>query len=86
MNRNDVGVREPSCGALLTQEPLACFRLLREMQWQNLDRDVTIELDVARKINDTHSASAQLPFERIFAGERGVEVEKLGRESDHASP
>ncbi len=86
MDGDDVRMGQSRSGARLTEEPFACVRLLREVRRQHLDRDVTVQLHIARKVDHAHPAAAQFPLERVLASERGLEIEKLRRASAHASP
>ena len=57
---NDVRVRELGGGARLAQKSVAHSRLPRQIGWQHLDRDFTIEIDVDRQVDDAHAAAAEL--------------------------
>src|SRR5260221_7568501 len=77
MNRNDVRMREPGGGASLLHESLARRGECCEMHRENFDRNVAIELHVAREVNDSHSAASDFALEGILSGERGLELEEF---------
>src|SRR5512144_1949322 len=70
MDRHDVRMRESRGRARLAEEPLARLRAAREVRRQHLDGDVAVELHVAREVDDSHPAAAELALQRVFAGER----------------
>jgi hypothetical protein len=82
MDRDDVRVREPGGRARLAQEALARLDR-REVRREHLDRDVAVELYVAREEDDAHAAAAELALKRILAGEGGLEVEEFGGRLRH---
>ena len=44
---------------------------------QDLDRDVAVELHVAREVDHPHAATTELALERVLTGQGGLQVEKL---------
>ena len=54
MDRDDVWVREASRRARLLHEALTRLGLVGKVGRQDLDRDVAIQLHVARKVDDSH--------------------------------
>jgi hypothetical protein len=75
---DDVRVGERGGGAGLAQEPLAEVDLVAERRWKRLDRDVSVEMDVAGQVDDSHSASPELALEEILAGEGVAEGGGVG--------
>jgi hypothetical protein len=67
-------VRKSGGSAGLLDESFAGIGEAREMRRKHLDRDVAIELDVPREVDDSHSSAAELTLEGIFSGEGGLEV------------
>jgi hypothetical protein len=53
-------------------------RVLSHVGGEHLAGHVAVELDIAREVDDPHPASAELPLERVFSGEGGLEVEEFG--------
>jgi hypothetical protein len=85
MNGHDIGMRQTGSGAGLANEPFARAWRDGQVRGQHLDGDESVELDVAREIHDAHTAAADLAFERVLAGEGGLEVEEFGVERGHVS-
>ena len=54
-----------------------------ERSRQDLDGDVTIQLHIAREVDDPHAPSAELALERVLTGQRGLQVEEVGRWVGH---
>jgi hypothetical protein len=77
MDRDDVWMRESGRGARLLHEPFARSGEAREMHREDLDGDVTIQLDVARQVDDSHSAAADLALQGILSGKCGLELEEF---------
>ncbi len=78
MNRDDVRVREAGGRAGLAHEPLTRLRCRCQVRREDLDGHVAIELHVAREVDHSHTASAELALERVFTGEGRLQVEELG--------
>ena len=78
VDRDDVRVRELGREPRLAQEPITQPRLRRPLGRQQLDRDRTIEMDLARQVDDPHAPAAEFAVERVPAGERVLELEKEG--------
>ncbi len=85
MNRHDMRMRESGGHARFAQEALARVATAHAGR-QRLDGDIAVELHVAREIHDAHAATAKLALQRVFAGERGLQVEEFagGRCHVHA--
>src|SRR6185437_15864073 len=77
VNRHDVRMRQPGGRARFAEESLARLGADGEMRREDFDGDVAVELYVAREIDDSHAAAAELSFERILAGEGGLELEEF---------
>src|SRR4051794_28065728 len=84
MDGNDVWVRESGGGARLLHESFACSRQARKMSRQDFDRDIAIELNVTREVDDAHTTAANLTLKRIFSGECGLEIEEFAGGLRHA--
>ena len=84
MNRDDVRVREAGRHARLADEPLARIRRLREMGREDLDRNVAVELHVAREVDHPHAAATELARKRILAGQGGLQIEEFERGVVHS--
>ena len=67
VDRHDVRVRQLGRGARLAQEPLANGRIGGQVGRKRLDGDGTVELEVARQVDDAHPAATDLAFERVLA-------------------
>ena len=83
MDGDDVRMREARGGPCLAKEAFTGLRTLRHVRRQHLDRDVPVELDVAREIHDAHPAAADLALERIFARQGRLQLEPFRRECVH---
>lgn len=77
VNRNYVRVGELGGRARLTEEPFPHRRVAREVQWEELDGDRSIERDVTREEHDPHAAATDFPFERETAGHGTLKRQKL---------
>jgi len=58
-----VRVRETGGHAGFSQKPVSRLRIAGEVRGQDLDRDVTIELHVAREVHHSHASAAKLALE-----------------------
>jgi hypothetical protein len=67
-------MREPTRGTRLAEKALPDDRILREVGRQRFDCHATIEPHVAREIDDSHAAAADLTLEIVLAFERGGEA------------
>ncbi len=76
-NGNDVRMGKLRRGACLAEKTVAHFRSGGEFLREDFEGHRTIELDVLGKVHHTHAAPSQLALERVFAGERLLEREKL---------
>jgi hypothetical protein len=83
MDRDDVRMREPGRGPRLLHETFARGGETREMHWQDFDGDVAIELNVAREVNDSHSAASNLALQGILSRKCGLQVEEFERGLRH---
>ena len=63
---DDVGMAEPCRHPCLTTEPLAMLVRRRELVTQHLDRDQSMEGDVAREKDDPHAAAAELAHDLVL--------------------
>jgi hypothetical protein len=77
VNRNDVGMHQLRSGASLAQESFANGRIGREMGRQQFDRDLSLQGDVTREENYSHSPAAEFPVERITAGDCRLQCEEF---------
>src|SRR5688500_8989216 len=77
MDGDDVWMRESGRGARLLHEALARSGESREMHREDLDGYVTIQLDVTRQVDDSHSAAANLALQGVLSGECGLELEEF---------
>ena len=84
MYRDDVRMREPGGGARLSEESLTKFLHAREAEREDLDRNVSVELNVAGEIHDSHPATTQLALERILAGESRLQLKEFVRRLSHS--
>ena len=48
-----------------------------EFRAQNLERDVSVVLEVMRQVHGRHAAGAELALDFVAAGQRGVEAVEL---------
>ncbi len=80
VDRDDVRVRELGRHLRLAEEALAQRGLPGHVGRQQLDRDETVQLDVARQKDDAHAAAPQLTLQRVAADHRLLEGEELGRD------
>src|ERR1041384_4294456 len=76
-DRDDVRVRESGRHTRLAQEPLTRRWHAREVRRQDLDGDVAIQLHVAREVDHSHPATAELALERVLAGQSGLQVQEF---------
>ena len=83
MDRDDVRMRKAGRRTGLSHEPLARRRVVGERSRQDLDGDVTIQLHIARKVDDPHAPSAEFALERVLTRQRGLQVEEVGRGVGH---
>ena len=60
MDRHDRGVFERGDGLSFTQEARFEARVMQQLTWQHLDRDVAVEVGVARAVDDGHAATPDL--------------------------
>jgi hypothetical protein len=72
VDRDDVRMLERGGEARLAQEPLAERYVLRQLRREQLQRDVAIEGEVARAVDDAHSAAAK-NFVEPVASELGAD-------------
>src|SRR3954464_1315522 len=78
MNRHDVRVGQPSRRSGFAQEPLAYFRIIGESLRKRLDGHEAIEADVAREVDDAHSAASDLALAVVLPGQRCLDVGRIG--------
>ena len=64
-------------------EPLARRGGAGEVGRQDLDGDVAIQLHIAREVDHSHAAAAELALERVLTGQCGLQVEELGGGISH---
>jgi hypothetical protein len=76
-------MRESGGHACLAQETLTRRGSLSEVCRQDFDRDVAVELDIAREVNDPHATTAELVLKRVLTGHGGLQVKELGRGMSH---
>jgi hypothetical protein len=69
VNRHDVRMRQPRRGSRFAHETIAQLRSRRELGWQQLDGHRTVEQDLARQIDDAHTAPSELTLQRITSGD-----------------
>ena len=67
VDAHDVRVREPRGEACLAQEARAQLVVAREVLGEALQRDGTVELDVAREVDDRHRAVPERALELVAA-------------------
>jgi hypothetical protein len=60
----------------LTQEPLRTERR-RDLVAEHFDRHFTVMLEIFRQIDRGHTATTELPLDRVAAGECGGKVLEL---------
>ena len=84
MDRNDVRMRELRRHARLSQKLFACRGCAGAVRGKDFDRDVAVELHVAREVDDAHAATPELALERVLASESGLEIEEFGGRVGHA--
>jgi hypothetical protein len=53
------------------------------LTWGDLDGDVAVELHVAREVDHSHAAAAELALERVLTGQGGLQVEEFGGRLRH---
>ena len=63
VNRHDVRMLDGARRARLAQEALAALGILDELGRDHLERDVAVELDLPRAVDDSHAAP---PDDRIY--------------------
>ncbi len=76
VNRDDVGMLDSRCGPRLGAEALPVGIVLGDVWTDQLQRDDTVELDVASAEDDAHAAAGEFPLDQV-AGE-GVPGVGLG--------
>jgi hypothetical protein len=76
-------VREPRRRTDLAQEALAQLWLRGERGRQELDRDRALERDVAREVDYSHPAAAELPVYLVAACDRTLQCRELVRAGRH---
>jgi hypothetical protein len=69
MDVDDVRMRELAGGAGLAQEAAADLRVRGDVRREDLERDLAVEPDVARAVDDAHAAAPELGLELELAGE-----------------
>src|SRR5262245_3815808 len=69
-------MRESGGRGCFAEKSLACC-FAGEVGGEDFDGDVAIEMDVAREIDDPHSAAAELALERILTGEGRLQLEEF---------
>ena len=74
-DRDDVRAGESARGLRLLDEPTAPFRVGHLLRREDLEGDVAVEVEVARPVDDSHPAFAQLP----------EDAEVRDRRTDHES-
>jgi hypothetical protein len=77
MDRDNVRVRESGGSARFLHESFARSGEACEVHREHFDGDITIQLHVAREVDDSHSPAADLTLEGIFSGEGGLELEEF---------
>ena len=60
MNHSDVRMLERRRGTRLVEKPLAAGRIVNELGWQDLERDLAPEIHVDGTVDDAHAAAADL--------------------------
>ena len=66
---NDVRVTQPRDRLRFAEKGLAQIGASGERRRQHLDRDGPSQPRLAREIDDAHAAAAELPLERVLAGQ-----------------
>lgn len=54
-----------------TREARTDRRIVRELGWQDLDRDRSVEAEIARAVDDGHSAASDLAIQPVVGANRG---------------
>jgi hypothetical protein len=70
MDRHDVGMLHRGGRAGLHEEPVADLRILEQLGSDHLDRDVPVEVQLPRAVDDTHAASTDDRFDATPSEER----------------
>ena len=83
MNGDDVGVRESSGRASLTNKAFARLVCEGQVRRKHLDGDVAIQLHIAREIDHAHPAPAELALERVLASQRALQIHELDGKLSH---
>jgi hypothetical protein len=71
---NDVRMAQPRRRLGLAQEPRPDVGAVRELGWQQLDRDVALEPQVARAVDDPHPAAAELALDVVLLAEHRADA------------
>src|SRR5262249_762952 len=67
VNRDDVWIVECRGGTCFSFETVYLCGILRELRWQDLDRDAAVEFQVIREINLTHASGSDLRDDLIMS-------------------
>src|SRR5215211_7336310 len=90
LDGDDVRVREAGGGARLPQEAVAEPDLRRELRREHLERDGTVQPQVAREVHGAHPAAPELALDGVAVpegpaeGGGGVRGRRGGRGGGHA--
>jgi len=77
VHSDDIGMGQPAGGTGFSYESAAKMRLGCKICGKQLDGDESIESDVSREKDDTHSAAAELAIKGITPRDHSLKIEKF---------